>query len=120
MITRSIAKSFPIDHYALVQQEPIIIIHFTISKWNSQLVFCQYQSFKSTSMIQIHDSFYYFYGLFFTVRNITNLMISKHFQHFLLIEDKSLIHEYSIIEYEIHPFGFISLFTHPCRFSMTE
>ena len=108
MITRSISKSFPIDHYTLVHQESMSIIHFTISKWNSTFpfffFFCQYQAFKSTSMIQIHDSFYYC-GLFFIIGNSTNLMISKHFQHFLIIHRKSLIHKHSIIELQYYTFS---------------
>ena len=31
---------------------------------------------------------------------MTKLMISKHFQHFLIIDHKSFIHEYSIIEFQ--------------------
>ena len=33
---------------------------------------------------------------------MTNLMISKHFQHFLIIDHKSFIHEYSIIEFQYY------------------
>ena len=32
-------------------------------------------------------------------------MISKHFQHFLIIDHESLIHEYSIIEFQYYTFS---------------
>ena len=53
-------------------------------------------------MIQIHDAFFYSCGLFFIIWNIAKLMISKHFQHFLIIHHKSFIHEYSIIEFQYY------------------
>ena len=36
---------------------------------------------------------------------MTNLMISKHFQHFLITDHKALIHECSIIEQQHYTFS---------------
>ena len=36
---------------------------------------------------------------------MANLMISKHFQYFLIIDHKSLIHEYPIIEFQYYTFS---------------
>ena len=83
MITHSIAKSFPIYHYSLVNQQSVIIIHFTKTKWNSCITLFQHQSFKPTSMVQIHDSFFY---RFLVVNSTVNLFLLE--RRFLLLSKK--------------------------------